>query len=178
MPTFPASKGVLVDKYAEIALFDAEQNQRDINSALKLDKHKQSLMKKALDEQVRVKQAAMLKERSEEREWLLKEQARVAIWNQEERRKIEEDKNKYKVIRQQREQQLREASAIRNKEAAEMRSYELGVLRHIHTDIQKEKAVEAQKRARDAENLRQVTIQNDRHVRRPAAPTPDQQLRP
>ena len=63
------------------------------------------MMKKALDEQVRVKQAAMLKERAQEREWVQKEQARISIWNEEERKKIEEEKKKYAVIRQQREQQ-------------------------------------------------------------------------
>ena len=89
LPTFPASKGVLVDKYAEIALFDADENQRTINQGLVLEKQKKEFMKKALDEQVRVKQAAALKERAQEREWLLKEQARVKIWNEEEKKKME-----------------------------------------------------------------------------------------
>ena len=30
LPSYPASKKVLVDKYAEIALFDANQNNADI----------------------------------------------------------------------------------------------------------------------------------------------------
>ena len=31
LPSYPASKKVLVDKYAEIALFDANQNNADIS---------------------------------------------------------------------------------------------------------------------------------------------------
>ena len=70
LPTHPAAKKVLVDKYAEIALFDADQNQQEILRSGALEHHKKSTMKKALDEQVRTKQATVLKERAQERQWL------------------------------------------------------------------------------------------------------------
>ena len=81
LPTHPAAKKVLVDKYAEIALFDAEQNQKEILRVGALEQQKKVALKKELDEQIRVKQAAMLKERAQDREWLQREQARVLIWN-------------------------------------------------------------------------------------------------
>ena len=63
MPTHPAAKGVLVDQYAQIALFDAEENQRQIMANQTLEAQKKR----------HLKQAAMLKERAQEREWLVKE---------------------------------------------------------------------------------------------------------
>ena len=95
LPTHPAAKKVLVDKYAEIALYDADENQREILAHGALEHRKKSVMKRALDEQVRVKQAAMLKERAQEREWLHREQARVLVWNDEEKKKIAEERSKY-----------------------------------------------------------------------------------
>ena len=41
-----------------------------------------------------------------------------------------------------------------------MRAYEVGILQDIHVQLQKEKAIEAAKRARDAEALRQLALQN------------------
>ena len=160
LPTHPAAKKVLVDKYAEIALFDAEQNQKEILRVGALEQQKKVALKKELDEQIRVKQAAMLKERSQDREWLQREQARVLIWNEEEKKKIAEEKRKYAEIRVQREQQLREGAALRKRDEDEMRTYEVGILQDIHVQLQKEKAVEAAKRARDAEALRQLALQN------------------
>ena len=160
LPTHPAAKKVLVDKYAEIALFDAEQNQKEILRVGALEQQKKVALKKELDEQIRVKQAAMLKERAQDREWLQREQARVLIWNAEEKRKIAEEKRKYAEIRVQREQQLREGAALRKRDEDEMRAYEVGILQDIHVQLQKDKAVEAAKRARDAEALRQLALQN------------------
>ena len=160
LPTHPAAKKVLVDKYAEIALFDAEQNQKEILRVGALEQQKKVALKKELDEQIRVKQAAMLKERAQDREWLHREQARVLIWNEEEKKKIAEEKRKYAEIRVQREQQLREGAALRKRDEDEMRAYEVGILQDIHVQLQKEKAIEAAKRARDAEALRQLALQN------------------
>ena len=140
LPTHPAAKKVLVDKYAEIALFDADQNQQEILRSGALEMRKKTAMKRALDEQVRVpwppafsrapqswhalraacataalrppaswpaprptsyalqvrvKQATVLKERAQEREWLHREQARVLVWNDEEKKKIAEERSKY-----------------------------------------------------------------------------------
>jgi hypothetical protein len=164
MPTHPAAKGVLVDQYAQIALFDAEENQRQIMANQTLEAQKKRHLKQALDEQVRVKQAAMLKERAQEREWLVKEQARVKVWNAEEARKIAEEKSKADVIRSAREQQLREQAALKARDEAEMREYEIGILKDIHKELQKERAIEAEKRRRDEENLKVVAIQNERHL--------------
>ena len=160
LPTHPAAKKVLVDKYAEIALFDAEQNQKEILRVGALEQQKKVALKKELDEQIRVKQAAMLKERAQDREWLHREQARVLIWNEEEKKKIAEEKRKYAEIRVQREQQLREGAALRKRDEDEMLAYEVGILQDIHVQLQKDKAVEAAKRARDAEALRQLALQN------------------
>jgi hypothetical protein len=63
-------------------------------------------MKKALDAQVRYQQQVIIKEREEDREWLHREQARIKVWNEEEKKKIEETKAKNERIRVQREQQL------------------------------------------------------------------------
>jgi len=164
LPSYPASKKVLVDKYAEIALFDANQNNADILRDQALAAQKKTIMKKALDEQVRVKQAAMLKERSQDREWLLKEQSRVAIWNAEEAKKIEEEKKKYMVIRAQREQQLREGAALRAREEKEMKDYEVTILQDIHKTLLREKAVEVEKRRRDEERAKAVAINNIKHI--------------
>ena len=91
LPTHPAAKKVLVDKYAEIALFDAEQNQKEILRVGALEQQKKVALKKELDEQIRVKQAAMLKERAQEREWVEKEQ--MDFTNV---KKVEEQKEKKK----------------------------------------------------------------------------------
>jgi len=165
LPTHPAAKKVLVDKYAEIALFDADQNQQEILRSGALEHHKKSTMKKALDEQVRTKQATVLKERAQEREWLHREQARVLIWNEEEKKKIVEERSKYAEIRLQREQQLREGAALRARDEDDMHQYEVGILRDIHKELQREKSIEAAKRARDAQALKQLALQNIENVK-------------
>ena len=53
LPTYPASKKVLVDRYAEIALFDAEENQREIVAHGALEQRKKAVLRRALDDQVR-----------------------------------------------------------------------------------------------------------------------------
>ena len=165
LPTHPAAKKVLVDKYAEIALFDADQNQQEILRSGALEMQKKTAMKKVLDEQVRVKQAIVLKERAQDREWLHREQARVLIWNEEEKKKIAEERSKYAEIRVQREQQLREAAALRKRDDDEMLQYEVGILRDIHTELQREKAVEAAKKARDAKALKDLALQNIENIK-------------
>jgi hypothetical protein len=165
LPTHPAAKKVLVDKYAEIALFDADQNQQEILRSGALEMQKKTAMKKVLDEQVRVKQAIVLKERAQDREWLHREQARVLIWNEEEKKKIAEERSKYAEIRLQREQQLREAAALRKRDDDEMLQYEVGILRDIHTELQREKAVEAAKKARDAKALKDLALQNIENIK-------------
>jgi len=165
LPTHPAAKKVLVDKYAEIALFDADQNQQEILRSGALEMQKKTAMKKVLDEQVRVKQAIVLKERAQDREWLHREQARVLIWNEEEKKKIAEERSKYAEIRLQREQQLREAAALRKRDDDEMLQYEVGILRDIHTELQREKAIEAAKKARDAKALKDLALQNIENIK-------------
>lgn len=165
LPTHPAAKKVLVDKYAEIALFDADQNQQEILRSGALEMQKKTAMKKVLDEQVRVKQAIVLKERAQDREWLHREQARVLIWNEEEKKKIAEERSKYAEIRVQREQQLREAAALRKRDDDEMLQYEVGILRDIHTELQREKAIEAAKKARDAKALKDLALQNIENIK-------------
>ena len=165
LPTHPAAKKVLVDKYAEIALFDADQNQKEILRSGALEAQKKTMMKKFLDEQVRVKQAIVIKERAQDREWLHREQARVLIWNEEEKKKIAEERSKYAEIRLQREQQLREAAALRKRDDDEMLQYEVGILRDIHTELQREKAVEAAKKARDAKALKDLALQNIENIK-------------
>ena len=61
--TYPAAKGVLVDQYAQIAMFDAAENQRAIDAYHAEQARRKAEMKAALDEQVRMKQAAAIKER-------------------------------------------------------------------------------------------------------------------
>ena len=120
-------------------------------------------MKKALDAQVRYQQQVIIKEREEDREWLHREQARIKVWNEEEKKKIEETKAKNERIREQREQQLRELAMIRAREQKEQQAYDLGILRDIREHITMEKAKEAMKKASDAENLRRVAEQNIEH---------------
>jgi hypothetical protein len=156
-------KGALVDKYAEIALFDAAENQRVIIEAQQAEVRKKAEMKAALDMQVRLAQEAVEREKLEDREWVRKEQERIAIWNREEMLKIETQKNKEETIRRQREQQLRELAALRERERSETQEYEMDILRSIHKEIKQERAKEQVKRASDAENLRQVALQNVKH---------------
>jgi len=156
-------KGALVDKYAEIALFDAAENQRVILAAQEAAKQKKAEMKAALDMQVRMAQEATMREKEEDRVWVQKEQERIAIWNEEEKIKIASQKQKEGTIRKQREQQLRELAALRERERSETQEYEMDILRSIHKEIKQERAKEQAKRATDAENLRQVALQNAKH---------------
>ena len=121
-------------------------------------------MRAALDAQVRYQQAVKAREQSEDVEWLRREQDRIKIWNAEERKKTEETKAKNNAIREQREQQLRELSALRTRERAEQAAYDREVLASIKREIQMERAKEALKRESDAENLRIVAIQNIKHL--------------
>jgi len=156
-------KGAIVDKYAEIALFDAAENQRVILAAQEADRRKKAEMKAALDAQVRMQQEACLREKEEDREWVMKEQERIAVWNQEEITKIQQQKNKESTIRQQREKQLRELAALRERERQETADYENTILRQLHTEIKQERAREQVKRESDLENLRAVQLQNARN---------------
>lgn len=169
--TYPAAKKVLLDKYAEIALFDANENDRHIDG----DKQKAAAVKSEqrayLDEQIRVKQAALLKERAQEKEWVDKEKVRVAIWNGEEKKKIAESKVKQERLQVQRQQQLREQEALRIREAEEDADYDQMILRDIKKHILAERAVEVEKRKKDEEALQRVKEQNIeyekmRHVRK------------
>ena len=102
-------KGALVDKYAQIALYDAAENQRVILEAQQAEVRKKAEMKAALDLQIRLQHEAAVREKEEDREWVQREQERIAIWNKEEEVKIEATKAKEMNIRKQREQQLRGA---------------------------------------------------------------------
>jgi hypothetical protein len=85
-------KGALVDKYAEIALYDAHENQRVILEAQAKEHKKKAAMKAALDAQVRMQQEVIMRERDEDREWVRREQERIKIWNEEERTKINQQR--------------------------------------------------------------------------------------
>jgi len=149
-----------VDKYAEIALFDAAENQRVIMRSQQELAAKKASMKKALDEQLQYQQEVALREREEDMEWVRREQERIKVWNSEEVAKIEDTKRKNHAIKAQREQQLRELSALRAREKAEQDEYDTNMLRTIKREIQVERAKEAIKRESDAENLRKVAEQN------------------
>eukprot|EP00966_Prymnesium_polylepis_P300082 6934562-Prymnesium_polylepis.1 len=88
------SKRVLVDKFAEMALFDAAENQRVIVEGQKREAASKVQMRKALDEQVRLKQETIIRERDADKEWVGKEQERIKIWNEEEKKKIAEQRAK------------------------------------------------------------------------------------
>ena len=156
-------KGALVDKYAQIALYDAAENQRVILEAQQAEVRKKAEMKAALDLQIRLQHEAAVREKEEDREWVRKEQERIKIWNVEEETKIMTQKAKETTIRKQREQQLRELAALREREKQETADYEMDILRSIHKEIKQERAKETAKRQSDAENLRQVALQNVRH---------------
>ena len=147
-PALPAAmppahlKGALVDKYAEIALFDAAENQRVILEGQQAEQKKKAEMKAALDAQMRMQQEALLRERQEDLEWVKKEQERIKIWNAEEKAKIQAQKGKDEKIKLQREQQLRELAALRDRERKEMQDYDMGILRSIHKEIKQERAKE------------------------------------
>jgi hypothetical protein len=157
-------KGALVDKYAEIALYDAHENQRVILEAQAKEHKKKAAMKAALDAQVRMQQEVIMRERDEDREWVQREQERIKIWNEEERTKINQQRVKQERITKQREQQLRELDALRRREKAEQQDYDMSILRSIHKEIKMERAKEAIKRQSDADNLRQVAEQNVKHL--------------
>jgi len=153
-------KGALVDKYAEIALFDAAENQRVIMNSQRELAEKKAAMKKALDAQLQYQQEVALREREEDREWVRREQERIKVWNAEEEKKIYETKSKNDAIKKQREQQLRELDALRARERQEQDEYDANMLRDIKREIQVERAKEHIKRKSDEENLRKVAEQN------------------
>ena len=95
-------KGALVDKYAQIALYDAAENQRVILEAQQAEVRKKAEMKAALDLQIRLQHEATVREKEEDREWVQREQERIVIWNKEEEVKIEATKAKEMNIRKQR----------------------------------------------------------------------------
>ena len=72
---------------------------------------------------------------------------------------------RYAEIRLQREQQLREGAALRARDEDEMHQYEVGILHDIHKELQREKSIEAAKRARDAHALKQLALQNIENVK-------------
>lgn len=79
----PKGKGALVDKYAEIALYDAAENQRVIMEAQAAAREKKQQMKIALDVQVQMQQAKLKKEKEEDTQWVRLQQERIKIWNEE-----------------------------------------------------------------------------------------------
>jgi len=157
-------KGALVDKYAEIALFDAAENQRVILESQAAAAKKKAEMKKALDQQVRYQQECVVREREEDLEWVRREQERIVIWNDEEKKKVEQTRMKNNAIHHQRQQQLRELAALRAREKEEQGHYDLDILRGIKKEIRMERAKEQIKRESDAENLKRVAEQNTIHL--------------
>jgi len=158
------SKRVLVDKFAEMALFDAAENQRMIMATQEREAARKAEMRKALDEQVRLKQDALIREREADKEWVQKEQERIRIWNQEERDKIAEQRSKEEAVKEQREKQLRELHALRAREREDQLQYETQILRSLHKEMKHERALELAKKAADAENLKAVAKQNEVHM--------------
>jgi len=158
------SKRVLVDKFAEMALFDAAENQRVIVEGQKREAASKVQMRKALDEQVRLKQETIIRERDADKEWVGKEQERIKIWNEEEKKKIAEQRAKEETVREQREKQLRELHVMRQREREEQLQYETDILRNIHKEMKQERALELAKKAADADNLRMVAKQNEAHL--------------
>ena len=161
--TFPAAKGVLRDRYAELAIFDQQENQKAADVVLEGQRRRKQEIKAALDAQIRAKQAETLRDREVDRMWLQLEQERIAVWNAEESKKRDEKKRKEDLIRSQRQQQLAELSLMRRRDAEERESYEQSILRGIQREISKERVAEVEKRRRDEENRRAVVAQNDRH---------------
>lgn len=147
---------MLVDKYAEMALFDAAENQRVIMEEQARQAEQKRAMRKALDEQVRSKQAEIIRERAADKEWVAKEQERILIWNQEEKNKLAEQRSKEEAVREQRERQLRELHAVRQREREDQLQYETDILRSIHKDMKHERAKELAKKEADAQNMKLV----------------------
>ena len=153
-------KGALVDEYAQIALFDAAENQRVILEGQERERAKKAQLRKTLDAQIRMQQEAIKREKDEDMEFVRREQERIKIWNKEEKEKIRMTQAKNASIAQQREQQLRELAALRAREQKETEDYDMTILRSIHKEIKQERAKEAAKRAEDAANLKAVAEQN------------------
>mmetsp|Transcript_9782 Transcript_9782/g.19050 ORF Transcript_9782/g.19050 Transcript_9782/m.19050 type:complete len:365 (-) Transcript_9782:42-1136(-) len=162
--SYPGGKRVLMDKYAEIALLDVADNQRKMEEAEQRERLRKVEVKKALDEQLRLKQAAALREKQADRLWAQAQNERIQAWEEEEKKKIVEKKSKEASVRAQREAQLRELNAMRSREAAEKRAYETNILLDIRREMVSERAKEQERRRRDEENCRQVRMQNDQHL--------------
>ena len=160
------SAGV-VDPYAAIALHDCAENQDKMLEAKQLEARKKGIranslhtcpiilhttadfslvgslpavayLKQALDEQIAYQQEAIIREREEDKEWCRREQDRIAIWNDEERKKIAETKAKNQLTHQQRERQLLEHAALRKRANREQQEYDLTQLAQIREDIRTE----------------------------------------
>ena len=55
--------------------------------------------------------------------------------------------------------------SLRARDEDDMHQYEVGILRDIHKELQREKSIEAAKRARDAYALKQLALQNIENVK-------------
>jgi len=162
--TYPGAKKTLVDKYAQIALFDAAQNQKAIEDQMRVERERKMATRKALDEQIRMKQAAIAKERLQDGAWSVQEAERLKVWKTEEEKKIAENKAKEAVIREQRMRQLQERQAIAQREKLIEDAREQEILHGIHKDMVMERAREMEKRRRDEEAAKKVKLQNEQHL--------------
>jgi hypothetical protein len=120
-------------------------------------------VRRALDEQIRLKKSLEIKEKSKNDVWFQQEQDRLKVWEVQEAKKAAEMAQREHRILAQRRQQLVEREAIKQREVAENRAFETEILRSIQRDMVKEREAEVTRKRAEAKNMEMVIAQNEKN---------------
>jgi hypothetical protein len=120
-------------------------------------------VRRALDEQVRLKKSLEIKEKSKNDIWFQQEQTRLKVWEEAEAKKAAETDQREHRILAQRRQQLVERQAIKQRELAENRAFETEILRNIQRDMVRERENEVMRKRAEAKNMEMVIAQNEKN---------------
>jgi len=162
-PSVLKAKKMLLDPYASIALADSEQNNQRVQLELEKERARKAEVRRALDEQIRLKKTLEMKEKAKDSIWFEQEQARLKVWEVEEAKKAAEVAEREQRILAQRRQQLVEREAIKHRELAEKRAFETELLRGIQRDMVKEREVEVARKRAEVKNMEMVIQQNEKN---------------
>jgi len=120
-------------------------------------------MRRALDEQIRLKKSYDLKEKAKDGVWLEQETARASQWVAQESKKSLEVSELASRTMAQRKQQLVEREVLKKRELAEKRAFELELLKGIQRDMTKEREAEVGRKRAEARNMELVVVQNEKN---------------
>lgn len=127
------------------------------------EQRRKAEVRRALDEQVRLKKSLEIKEKSKNDIWLEQEQVRLKVLEVREAKKAAEVAEREHRILAQRRQQLVEREAIKQREMAEKRAFETEILRSIQRDMIKERETDITRKRAEAKNMEMVIAQNEKN---------------